>query len=182
MKPWQGVRRLVDSLAKLGPDFRLLLVGDGPDLDAVRARVRELRLDDAVHCTGAVPHEEVPAWLGAADIALVPYEATAAQYFSPVKLFEYMSMGLPIVAARIAQTEEILAHGEQGWLYSASDPSEPAATLRQLAADLPAARRIGARARHHVLAHHTWERNAERVEQLAQRALGRARSIPARQL
>jgi glycosyltransferase involved in cell wall biosynthesis len=182
MKPWQGVRRLVDSLAKLGPDFRLLLVGDGPDLDAVRARVRELQLDDAVHCTGAVPHEEVPAWLGAADIALVPYEATAAQYFSPVKLFEYMSMGLPIVAARIAQTEEILAHGEQGWLYSASDPSEPAATLRQLAADLPAARRIGARARQHVLAHHTWERNAERVEQLAQRALGRARSIPARQL
>ena len=173
MKPWQGVPRLVDTLANLGPAFRLLLVGDGPDLDAVRARVRELRLEDAVHCAGAVPHDEVPAWLGAADIALVPYEATAAQYFSPVKLFEYMSMGLPIVAARIAQTEEILAHGEQGWLYSAADPSEPAATLRRLAADLPAARRIGACARQHVLAHHTWDRNAKRVEQLAQRALER---------
>jgi glycosyltransferase involved in cell wall biosynthesis len=181
MKPWHGVRRLVEALPGLGPRFRLLLVGDGPELEAVRARVRELGLADAVTIAGAVPHDEVPAWLGAADIALVPYDAAAAQYFSPVKLFECMAMALPIVAARVEQTEAILADGRTGWLYAAADADEPAATIRRVAADLGAARRVGVAAREQVLAHHTWERNAEHVELLAQRAQQRARPVAARQ-
>jgi glycosyltransferase involved in cell wall biosynthesis len=173
MKPWHGVPRLVDALRDLGDGFRLLLVGDGPELEATRARARAHGLDHAVHFTGAVPHDAVPDWLAAADVALVPYDVTAAQYFSPVKLFECMAMGMPIAAARAGQTDEILGQGRLGALYDPADPAEPAATVRRLAADLPAARRAGAAARQHVLAHHTWERNAERVEQLAARALAR---------
>jgi len=178
MKPWHGVPTLVDALAELGaPEsaFRLLLVGDGPDLPAVRARVSALGLDSAVHYAGAVSHHEIPDWLGAADIALVPYSASAAPYFSPVKLFECMSMGLAVVAARLGQTEVILEHERTGWLYSAGEPGEPAATIRRVAADLRAAARVGAAARERILAEHTWSRNAEHVERLAERALERRR-------
>lgn len=180
MKPWHGVPRLVDALSHLGPEFRLLLVGEGPDLENVRRRVRELGLDDAVHFAGAVPHRAVPEWLAVSDIALVPYHESAAQYFSPVKLFECMAMGLPIVAARVGQTEEILANGRLGWLYAIDDPEEPAATLRRIAGDLPRARSVGAKAREHVLAHHTWGRNAAQVERLARRAMARARAPSSR--
>jgi glycosyltransferase involved in cell wall biosynthesis len=111
----------------------------------------------------------------------VPYAPAAAQYFSPVKLFECMAMGMPIVAARAGQTEEILARGRYGSLYDPGLPQEPAATVRAVAADLPAARRAAAAARQQVLAHHTWERNAEHVERLAAAAIARRRERAARQ-
>jgi glycosyltransferase involved in cell wall biosynthesis len=174
MKSWHGVNTLVDTLQRLGAPagpFRLLLVGDGPELPRIRERVRAAGLDGAVHVAGAVPHGEVPAWLGAADFAMVPYGAGAAPYFSPVKLFEYMAMGVAVVASRHGQTEEVIEHGRTGWLYSASDPEEPAATIRRLAEDRPAALRTGAAARELVLQRYTWDRNAEQVERLAQRAL-----------
>ncbi len=178
MKPWHGVLTLVDALQQLGAPaapFRLLLVGDGPELERVRERVRAAGLESVVHAPGAVPHAEVPAWLGAVDLALVPYEASAAPYFSPVKLFEYMSMGLPIVGARIGQTEEILEHGRTGWLYTNTDAGEPAATIRRIAAEPEALRRAGAEARAVALARYTWDHNATEVERLAERALARRR-------
>lgn len=174
MKPWHGVVTLVDALGRLGAPaspYRLLLVGEGPELARIRERVHAAGLDAAVHLAGAVPHREVPSWLSAVDVALVPYEATAAPYFSPVKLFEYMAMGLPVVAARLGQTQEIVEHGRTGWLYSSADADEPAATIRAVAEDRPAALRAGAAARALVLARHTWQRNAEQVESLARRAL-----------
>ena len=177
MTPWHGVATLVDALAQLGAPaapFRLLLVGDGPELPRIRERVRAAGLDGAVHAPGAVAHSEVPAWLGAVDFAMVPYEASAAPYFSPVKLFEYMSMGLPIVGARLGQTEEILEHGRTGWLYSNTAAGEPAATIRRIAAEPAAARRAGALAREVALERYTWDRNAEQVERLARRSMQRA--------
>jgi glycosyltransferase involved in cell wall biosynthesis len=183
MKPWQGVDALVAALHQLGAPaapFRLLLVGDGPALAGVQARVAELGLRDAVHCTGALPHDAVPDWLGAVDVALVPFTPAAPAYFSPVKLFEYMAMGLPVVAARRGQTEEILAHGRTGWLYDAEDPREPAATLRQLATQPELRRAAGQAARDRVLAEHTWERNAQHVERLAARALERRARVASR--
>jgi glycosyltransferase involved in cell wall biosynthesis len=166
----------VDALAELGAPaskYRLILVGDGPELPRIRERVHAAGLAAAVHLAGAVPHREVPAWLGAVDVALVPYEAKAAPYFSPVKLFEYMAMALPVVAARLGQTEEILEHGRTGWLYSSAEPGEPAATLRGVAGDMAAARRVGAAGRALVLARHTWARNAELAAGLAERARAR---------
>jgi glycosyltransferase involved in cell wall biosynthesis len=181
MKSWHGVPGLVETLKELeapASPFRLLLVGDGPALPAVRRQVHDAGLDEAVHMPGSVPHDDAPAWLGAVDVALVPCDSSAAPYFSPVKLFEYMAMGLPVVAARHGQAEEIVEHGRTGWLYSPDERGEPAATIRWLARNRPAAARAGAAAREVVLAHHTWERNAERVEGLARRALARRASGP----
>lgn len=176
MKSWHGVNTLVSALVELDAPrsgFRLLLVGDGPELPAVRARVQALGLGGVVHYAGAVPQHEIPDWLGAVDIALAPYAASAPEYFSPVKLFEYMSMELAVVAARLGQTQEVLAHGRTGWLYDASQPGEPAATLRRLARQPDARRATGKAARERVLAEHTWEHNARCVERLAARALER---------
>lgn len=183
MKPWHGVPVLIQALKSLGAPaapFRLLLVGDGPALPAAREEVRALGLEPAVHMPGAVQHDSVPEWLAASDIALIPYEASAAPYFSPVKLFECMSMGLPVVAARSGQTEEILVHGRTGWLYAPGESDQPAATIRQVAANLAAARKVGEAARSCVLERHTWDHNAGRVEELARRALARRRPAGAR--
>src|SRR5207249_4595332 len=88
--------------------FRLLLVGSGPELRALRTQAETFGLAEAVHMTGAVPHHAVPDFLRSADLTVAPYAAEAADYFSPVKLFEYMAMARPIVAARIGQAAEVI--------------------------------------------------------------------------
>ena len=182
MKPWHGVDTLVTALAELDAPrsgFRLLLVGDGPELAATRARVQTLGLESAVHFTGSVPHHEIPEWLAAVDIAVAPYAAGAPAYFSPVKLFEYMAMGLPVVCARLGQTEELIAHGRTGWLYDADRPGALADTVRRLERDPDARRAAGAAGRTRVLGEHTWQRNADVVEGLARRALARRGAVNA---
>ena len=122
-------------------------------------------------------HDAVPDWLAVADIALVPYAPSATAYFSPVKLFECMAMGLPVVAARLGQTADVVQHGVNGWLYDASDPQEPAATIRQVAEDRSMLDRAGAAGRQLVLDRHTWRRNAETVLDLVARSQARERRI-----
>jgi glycosyltransferase involved in cell wall biosynthesis len=183
MKPWHGVDTLVTALSELEAPrsgFRLLLIGEGPELAATRARVQALGLEGCVHSTGSVPHHEIPELLAAVDIAVAPYAAGAPDYFSPVKLFEYMAMALPVVCARIGQTREIIEHGRTGWLYDADRPGALAQTLRELARDPAARRSAGEAGRARVLAHHTWQRNAEVVERLARRAAARRGALGAR--
>ena len=87
-----------------------------------------------MHFTGAVPHEEIPAWLGHFDVALAPYRPTEhAFYFSPLKLFEYMACGVPTVAARLGQIEEVVRHGETGLLYTPGQLDEFDGSVRPLA-------------------------------------------------
>ena len=109
-------------------------------------------------------------------VALVPYAASADVYFSPVKLFEYMSSGLPVVAARIGQTEKVIEHGRTGWLYAAGESDELAERIRWLSENRTAAEAAGAAAREQVLTHHTWRHNAMRVERIASRAIERRRA------
>ena len=176
MKSWHGLPTLLEALERLGSDFRLLLVGDGPELPAFCAQMDRMGLAECVHTTGPVPHETVPQWLAAMDVALVPYAASADVYFSPVKLFEYMSSGLPVVAARIGQTEEVIEHGRTGWLYAAGESDELAERIRWLSENRTAAEAAGAAAREQVLARHTWRHNAMCVERIAGRAIDRRRA------
>lgn len=183
MKSWHGVDTLLTALKELGaPEepFRLLLVGEGSQFASVKARAHALGLDGAVHFTGAVPHREIPEWLSAVDIAVAPYAAGAPAYFSPVKLFEYMAMALPVVCARLGQTEEIVAHERTGWLYDADQPGALSALVQRLAREPESRRTVGAAGRERVLAEHTWQKNAEVVERLVERAKARRGAHTAR--
>jgi glycosyltransferase involved in cell wall biosynthesis len=171
MKPWHGVETLLEALQLLGgaeSPFRLLLVGSGPLLADLETQSRQLGLADAVHMTGAVPHHAVPALLRGMDVTVVPYAADADEYFSPVKLFEYMAMALPVVAARVGQVCEVVDDGRTGWLCTPGDAGELARLIRMLEADRELCRTVGAAAREHVLNEFTWRHNAQRVMGIAE--------------
>jgi glycosyltransferase involved in cell wall biosynthesis len=176
MKPWHGIATLLEALHRLGgPEgsFRLLLVGSGPELPALRQQVERCRLDGCVHMTGDVPHARVPEMLHAMDCVVASYAADADEYFSPVKLFEYMAMGCPVVAARVGQACEVIDHGRTGWLYCPGNPSELADVLAAVSADDARRREVGAAAREQVLARYTWQHNGRRVLAIAERLLAR---------
>jgi glycosyltransferase involved in cell wall biosynthesis len=184
MQPWHGVGTLLQALRLLGgadSRFRLLLVGSGPMLPDLQEQSRRLGIAGAVHMTGAVPHHTVPDMLRAMDMTAVTYAADADEYFSPVKLFEYMAMALPVVAARIGQVCGVIDEGRTGWLCTPGDASELAGLIRMLENDRERCRTVGVAARERVMKEFTWRHNARRVVGIAEDVIATRKRIGRKQ-
>lgn len=170
LKPWHDTEALVRAVATLRRrrhDVHLLIVGDGPQRGALEALVVDEGLDEAATFTGAVAHERVPGYLAAMDVAVVPYPPMEDFYFSPLKLFECMAAGRPVVAADIGEIGHCVRHGETGWLYAPGDVAALADAVFEALADLARSAALGRAGRQHVDEHHTWARNAQAVVDLA---------------
>jgi glycosyltransferase involved in cell wall biosynthesis len=167
--PWKGVDTVLQALA-LAPGFRGLLVGGHPrepDLERMTALARELGLEDRVEFTGLVSPGQVQARLYEADILVLPNHANAvsSSYTSPLKMFEYLAAGRPIVASDLPAFREILRDGENALLVLPGDAAEFAAAFRRLLDDPTMAERI-ARTAWEEAAAHTWDARAARIEAL----------------
>jgi glycosyltransferase involved in cell wall biosynthesis len=173
LKPWHGIDVLLEACALLRrelPELRLLLVGDGPEREALAAQAVALGLGEAARFTGAVAPETVPALMAEMDVGTAPYPEGEGCYFSPLKLFEYMAAELPVVASRAGQASEVIEHGRNGLLCAPGDAAALARALALLQADASLRAQLGAAARSDVLRHHTWDAVAGRILELAARA------------
>jgi glycosyltransferase involved in cell wall biosynthesis len=162
-RSWHGVAHLASALARLHASgderFGAAFIGDGPERAGVQRAARDV---PGIVFTGAVPHAELPASLAAADIGVAPFDPTRhgplqlAFYWSPLKIFEYMAAGLPIVAPALPRLARLVEHGREGLLY---DPADPRALDRALVAlaDPDVRRRLGAAARERVVRDFSWD-------------------------
>ncbi len=169
-KPHHGLDTLVDAFASLRRaerDARLLLVGEGPALSSVRERLEELGLSGAARFTGAVPPDQVPSLLSEMDVGVAPYP-TRRSYVSPLKVFEYLAAGLPVVASGAEQITELVGDGEAGLLVEPENPTALAGALQELASEPERRVRLGRAGRAKVLAGHTWDAVAARILALAE--------------
>jgi len=171
--PWKGAGLVVD-VAGLVPDARFVVVGgtpagpDGdPDVAALARRIRDAGASERVELRGYVPYAEVPAQLREAAVALLPLpDEPVARYFtSPLKLFDYMAAGVPIVASDLPAIREVLRHGENALLAAPGDAAAFAGAIRFLLGDPDYARRLGERARADVRAY-SWDRRAAHLLEL----------------
>jgi glycosyltransferase involved in cell wall biosynthesis len=164
--PWHGVEHLLRAAAALGPAarrLRLQLIGGGPQSDDVRRLAVELGIAELVEMPGRVAHAEVERYLRTADIAVAPYPRLNPFYFSPLKVFEYMAAGLPIVASDQGQMSAVLEHGRTAMLYPPDDIGRLAEMIRQLAEQPALRRRIGANAHAALKTRYTWGHTAEGI-------------------
>ena len=183
LKPWHGLAALAEAFALLHerrPASRLLVVGDGPERVAFESALATRGVREAAELTGAVSPDAVPGLLASMDIAVAPYPPQPGFYFSPLKVYEYMAAGLPVVASGIGQIEEAIRDGASGLLCPPGDPQAFAGALLRLADDPALRARLGQAARRSVLADHTWSAVAERIIGLAREAVNRRRHIAAR--
>jgi glycosyltransferase involved in cell wall biosynthesis len=171
LKPWHGLTMLVEAFALFHqryPEARLLIVGDGPERQSLVEDLCRRGLSGVASFTRAVPPSEVPRFLACMDVAVAPYPRLTRFYFSPLKVYEYMAAGLPVVASRLGQLEGLIQHGVNGLLCSPGDAVALATTLTQLRVDVGLRRRLGETARATVLRHHTWEAAVRRILHLAE--------------
>lgn len=183
LKPWHGVDLLLEAVALLGDRrLRVLIAGDGPEGAMLRRRAARPDLAGMVTFAGQVPHARMGAYLAAMDIGVAPYRAPGADeggfYFSPLKIFEYLAAGLPVVAPRLGQIAEVIEDGRHGLLHAPDDVPALAAHLASLIRDPALRAGMGRAGAALVGERYTWAGNAERVVEIA-RQLQVRRSVGA---
>lgn len=160
--PWHRLDALVAQFAALtagATDLRLMLVGEGPLRGALEAQATALGVRDRLLLPGPVPHREMPGYLAAMDICVIPHSNA---YRSPIKLFEYMAYGGAIVAPNTEPIGLILRHGENGLLF---EPNDDAGLKMQLIvgiADSSLRKKLGDRAQKDI-SKNTWVANAREL-------------------
>ena len=168
LAPWQGVDFLLDALklviAQKPMRLQILGVGRREWRKALEKRVRKLGLTEHVEFLPPIPHEQVPALIHAANICvapLAPTERNIVQGCCPVKIFEYMACGKPIVAANLPVVREILTHEDDALLYKVHKPSRLAERLLRLAEDGELRQRLSENALRKAREQFSWQRAQE---------------------
>lgn len=173
-RAWHGVQDFVRAarlLIERGHTYRFTLIGDGPE----RAAAEALAAPYAQHFTftGAVPHERLPELLAHAHLGVAPFNTAphpalraAGFFWSPLKIYEYMAAGLPVVTAAIPPLNTIIREGTEGALFREGDIDDLAAAIERVLADPAAAFAMGQRARERVVADFSWQRHCAEIEQI----------------
>ena len=167
--PWKGVDVLVEAMAEV-PGARLVILGGlagEPDLLRIRSLVRARGLEDRVEMPGTVAPARVADELKRAAAVAVPFLETAmtAAHTSPLKAFEAMAAGRPIVASDLPSSREVLRHGENALLVPPGSASALAAALRTLLADPDLARRLAGQGWADAPAY-SWDARGRRIKEL----------------
>ena len=161
--PWHRLEILIAAFAALvdrGPELRLMFVGDGPLRVPLETQATALRVLDRVIFAGAIPHGEMPNYLAAMDICIVPHSNA---FRSPIKLFEYMARGRAVVAPRTEPIALVIQHGGNGLLFEPESEVDLRVQIAALMANPTLRTHLGEQARRDVTSKHTWTQNAQAI-------------------
>jgi len=174
---WQGIDTVLEAVgaATWPSGVDLVVAGDGTERDRV---VTAARANPKVRWLGTIPYKDAPALVSGSLAALVPMaDVPRSRYgLSPLKLFEAMACGVPIVASDLPGLGDTVRVHECGLTFPAGDPDALARSVAQLAADPARARDMGSRGRAAALALYSWDARAGQTEQVLVRAAGRRRT------
>ncbi|HEY0442845.1 MAG TPA: glycosyltransferase family 4 protein [Candidatus Limnocylindrales bacterium] len=174
--PREGQELLIEATAALllrGRKVACLIVGDGRRREELEAMARRAGVGEAVVFTGRIPHGEVRAHYALLDVFVVPRRNDrAARYVTPLKPFEAMAMGKPLVVSDLPALVEIAAPGERGLAFPHDDPAALASALETLIDQPQLIRQFGEAGRRWVLAERTWGANGNRYRDVYASLLG----------
>ena len=175
LRPWHGVEflpPLFEKLARRHEGLQLVIVGNGPLRKTLSSEISKRGLASRTVLTGALSQEEVPPLLREFAAALAPYPRPEHPfYFSPLKLFEYMACGAPVVASAVGQIAEIVRDGETGFLCPPGDMDAFEAACDRLLSHPSLGRSVGQAAAREVVERFTWDANARRVGEIGRALL-----------
>lgn len=173
----EGQELLIEAAVELrrrGVLATALIVGDGGRREALEKLAIDVGAGDAVVFTGKVPHDEVLDYYALLDVFVVPrVDERAARLVTPLKPFEAMAMGVPVVVSDLPALREVTGHGSRGVAFRTGDVDSLVQVLQELHADPERRRSVAAAARRWVLAERDWAHNGDRYRGIYRAVLGR---------
>jgi glycosyltransferase involved in cell wall biosynthesis len=158
---WHRLDILINALAELHNEdihFNLTVVGDGPMRNKWEMQAKALELQDNICFTGQLPWDLVPAYIAGFDLGFIgnaPMEI-GIMYHSPLKLYEYMAMALPVVASSYDDSIMMIEDGKNGYLFRPGDKEDLKSVLRKAFSDRLRWQEIGFAARERVFERASW--------------------------
>jgi glycosyltransferase involved in cell wall biosynthesis len=162
LRSWKGHADLVDAVHRLAAEnvpAKLLIVGAGPQEDALRRKVGQLGMDNRVLMTGY--RTDVPRLIGAMDCSVLPSTRNEA---TSQALPQAMAMKVPVIATAVGGLPEVVIHQQTGLLIAPGDPDALCGALLWVHQHPAAAKQMAERGCAHVHANFTVERMVDQTE------------------
>jgi glycosyltransferase involved in cell wall biosynthesis len=163
----EGIEVLLAALAELRrrgrDDVKVLIVGDGTLRASIEAEAHRLRVADAAVFTGRVPHDAVGGYYAQMDVFVNPRaDERAARFITPLKPYEAMALGIPVLVSDLPALREIVDPPNRGLVAPPGDPRALADAIEELVDDPARRAELGAAGRAWVRAERTWLSNGPR--------------------
>jgi glycogen(starch) synthase len=163
---YEGLDLLLDAMPTVAaalPEVRLLLVGGGPQEDALKAQAQRLQIADRIHFVGRVPHEEVQRYYSLIDVMAYPRHAMRlTDLVTPLKPLEAMAQGRLLVASDVGGHRELVRDGETGILFKAGSAAALTAAIVRLSGMRERWEEIRANGRNFVVNERNWHNSVAR--------------------
>lgn len=170
---YQGLVTLLEAFEHIRarrPSVRLLMVGDGEEATALHEQAAQRGLSDGIVWTGRVDYSRVPALIGAMDVCVAPFCGDRGET-SPVKIFDYLACGKPVVASAIPSVTALFSRSN-GVVLVEPDCAEVLADAVMVLLDrLEESRRLGLAGRAFVEERFGWEAIVRGLRNLAVQAV-----------
>lgn len=170
LREWVDLEPIYSAMTQLLPqlsDLRLMIVGQEGKLEQNRALVRKYGLQEKVIFAGTVPYPQVPQYVSAMDVCLIPFRDNAVSSgASPMKLFEYMACKRPVVSTDLAGVKEAVADR----ILYASSPQDYLQIIPLLYKQPRLRRHMGEEGRIFVEMHYSWASVVSQLEQILEEA------------
>jgi glycosyltransferase involved in cell wall biosynthesis len=173
----QGVDILIKaapSIIKKVPSSIFLIIGEGPMKEIWISDVRTMGIKDHFIFTGQVEYKEVPIWIGSSDLCVAPFKKNSG-FRSPVKIFDYMSCGKPIVASNIRGTTENFLSSNTILLVEPEQPDFLADAILDILTNEKKYEKMGSKGRSLILEKYDRKIMANKITSIARNILNYTR-------
>jgi glycosyltransferase involved in cell wall biosynthesis len=150
-------------------DYRLMVVGDGPQKRELVALSEQLGIAAVTEFVGLVPHSDVPRWLHRMDIYVAPSRLDSESF--GVAIIEASACGLPVVVSDAGGLPEVVRHGVTGLVVPRNNVAALQDALKRLVIDEDLRARLGSGGRSHVAQVYEWGHCVDLMEQTYARAM-----------
>ena len=169
--PVKGIDVLLEAMQRVDdPRLLCVLVGDGELRRDLQWQAEDGGLGEQVIFAGRQPSQEIPVWMQAADLLILPSRSEGR----PNVVLEAQACGLPVIATRVGGTPELICDGENGLLVESGDPDGLARGIGELMDDPERRQQLGQAGRYTILQDGlTWDTCANRMQDVYREALAR---------